>query len=232
MDVKYFRPRKPGPEVKLEDAVVKQASLLFPNDSPTSWMAGSLPLGSSMPDLVIITYDPQISILSSLEMPDAYILSYLRSVSRARINTISNRIRGPQEKILQCLEVLVKAKAVLSNSSTYSLSPSWREILLEIITIEAKVKNWKSAVDQAVRNRAFAYRSYVALPDKIATRVKKETVFSRFGIGLLAVEDNDDVNIVRRARRHQPRIWTYYYQLAFHSANHFREADKCHSLSL
>lgn len=224
MNVTYFRSRRPGPEVKIEDAIVQQIPDLFLSDRRPAWMAGSLPLGASMPDLVIVSCDPQISILANFEMPDAYILSYLRSVGRARIDTISERIGSPKEKILRCLNELVEANAVLAHSNTYSLSPNCRDILPEIITVEAKVKNWKSAVEQAVRNRIFAHKSFVALLTKVAERVRTEPIFSRFGIGLLSVND-DCVKVVRRARHHQPRVWAYYYQLAFHAASHFSELE-------
>lgn len=220
MNVIYFRPRRPGPEVKIEDAIAKQIPYLFPNDGRLSWMARSLPLGASMPDLLIVACNPQISSLSNFEMLDAYILSYLRSAGRARIDTIIEKIGGPKKTILRCLSNLVEANAVMDNSPTYSLSPSWRNILSEIITVEAKVKNWKTAVEQAVRNRIFAHKSYVALPTHIAERIRTKPIFSRFGIGLLSVSD-DDVRVSRRARRHQPRVWAYYYQLAFLVANYF-----------
>jgi len=216
----YFRPRRLGPEIKIEDAIAKQIPYLFPSNGRFSWMARSLPLGASMPDLLIVACNPQISSLSDFGMLDAYILSYLRSVGRVRIDTIIERIGGPKKKILRCLSNLIEANVVIENSSVYSLSPSWRDILSEIVTVEAKVKNWKTAVEQAVRNRIFSHKSYVALPAHIAERIRTEQIFRHFGIGLLSVDD-DVVRITRRARRHQPRVWAYYYKLAFLAASHF-----------
>lgn len=220
MNATYFRPRRLGPEIKIEDAVAKQVPHLFPGDGHVSWMARSLPLGASMPDLLIVACNPQISSLSDFGMLGAYILSYLRSVNRVRIDTIIERISSPKKKILRCLNNLIEANVVIQNSSVFSLSPSWRDILSEIVTVEAKVKNWKTAVEQAVRNRVFAHKSYIALPAHIAERIRTEPVLKYFGIGLLSV-NNNDVRVTRRARRHQPRIWAYYYKLAFLAASHF-----------
>lgn len=220
MDVKYFRTRRLGPEAVIENAVANRVTDLFQSGDHPLWTAGSLPIGAGMPDLVIVSWDPQVFALAHVEMPTAHILAYLRTVSRASLNTISNRMARPRELILRCLNGLVEVEAVSSNSDIFSLSPIWREILPEIITIEAKVANWQKAVEQASRNRIFAHKSFVALPERVAQRVRSEPIFSQLGIGLLAVNDAHEVDIMRRPRRHQPRVWTYYYQLAFLVANH------------
>jgi len=223
MNVTYFRPRKPGPEVEIEDAVVGQVANLFPNEGHLAWMAGSLPVGSGMPDLVLVMCDPKVTSLANFDLPDSHILSYLHSVGHATSETITKRVGGKRKKTLRCLDELVNANAALVHSNTYSLSPNWRDTLPEVITIEAKVKNWKRAVEQAVRNRIFSHKSFVALPSLVAVRVQNEDIFQNYGIGLLSVS-NDEVRIIRRAPRNQPRVWAYYYQLVFHAANHLSES--------
>lgn len=223
MNVTYFRPRKPGPEVEIEDAVVGQVANLFPNKGHLAWIAGSLPLGSGMPDLVIVKCNPKVTSLANFDLPDSHILSYLHSVRRASSETITKRVGGHKKKTLRCLDELVNANAVLVNSNTYSLSPHWRDILPEVITIEAKVQNWKRAVEQALRNRIFAHKSYVAFPFLVAERVRNEAIFQNYGIGLLSVR-NDDVKVIRRAHSRQPRVWSYYYQIALHVANNISES--------
>jgi hypothetical protein len=102
----------------------------------------------------------------------------------------------------------------------YALSEDWRAVLPEIVTIEVKVGDWRRAVAQAARNRIFAHRSFVALPDQVARRVKTETIFRELGIGLLSVASDNEVRVVRRARRATPKVWFYYYSLAFMAAEH------------
>ena len=57
-----------------------------------------------------------------------------------------------------------------------------------IITIEAKIRNWKRALHQAELNQNFASHSYVLLPEKSIS----ENVATSFrgNIGLLAQDDN------------------------------------------
>lgn len=220
MDVTYFRPRRPGPEAVIENAVAKQIPNLFPSNAHQLWTAGSVPIGAGMPDLVVVSCEPQVFALAQVEMPNAQILAYLRAVGRARLDTITDRMGKPRELILRYLNGLVEVEAVSNESETFSLLPTWREILPEIVTVEAKVANWRKAVEQAGRNRIFAHRSFVALPERVAQRVRVEPIFSQLGIGLLSVNDDNEVSVVRRAYRRQPRVWSYYYRLAFLVASH------------
>jgi hypothetical protein len=222
MDVTYFRPRRPGPEAVIENAVAKSIPELFPSQSRPLWTAGSVPIGAGMPDLVVVSCEPQVFALTKVEMPTSHILAYLRAVGRARLETITDRVRRPREVILRCLNGLTEIEVVSNNSDTFSLLPTWRDILPEIVAIEAKVADWKKAVEQANRNRIFTHRSFVALPERVAQRVRSEEIFKQLGIGLLSVNDHQEVNVVRRARRYQPRVWAYYYHLAFLAANHFK----------
>jgi hypothetical protein len=116
--------------------------------------------------------------------------------------------------------------AVCEKSGLFSLTPLWRDVLPEIVTIEAKIKNWQEAVEQAARNRVFAHRSFVALPESLARRVRSEGILQRLGLGLLSVGDDLGTRISRRARRHRPRVWSYYYKLATLLATDVRSHDR------
>jgi len=214
MEVTYFRERRSGPEAVIEDAVVKQIPELFPSDSYSRWTAGSLSVGAGMPDLVIVSCEPQVFILAQFEISTAHILAYLRAVGCARLEKIIDRIGVPQETIIRCLNGLVEVEVVSRGQNTYSLSPLWREILPEIVTIEVKVTKWKKAIEQAKRNHVFAHRSFVAFPDFVAERVISEPIFRQLGIGLLSVGSDHMVSVLRDSRRRKPLVWTYYYQIA------------------
>ena len=223
MSITYFRPRKPGPEALIENDVVNEVQNLFPSGDRSLWTAGSLPIGGGMPDIVVVTCEPQVFAVTQVEMPNEHLLAYLRVVGRARIETIAKRMERSQEIIVRCLDGLVEVEIIKNDSGVFSLSPIWRDILPDIVTIEVKVKNWRKAVTQASRNRIFAHSSYVALPISLADRVKSESIFSQLGIGLLSVDDHHEVRILRRARRCQPRVWSYYYKLAFIMVSHLQE---------
>jgi hypothetical protein len=211
--VTQFRARREGPEALMQDVVVDSIPALL---SPTehSWTASSLPLGAGIPDLVIVSYKPQVFMLAQVELQDAQILAYLRAVGKARLETIAERIGGTPGKLSCRLYNLVEAEAVVSSSDIFSLTPVWRQILPEIVTIEIKVANWQRAIEQAARNRIFAHMSFVALPEKVAQRIRAEPILRKLGIGLISVTDNGTAIAIRKPRRKPPTVWTYYYQLA------------------
>jgi hypothetical protein len=54
-----------------------------------------------------------------------------------------------------------------------------------IIAFEAKLLNWRRALQQAYRNTSFAYQAYVVLPEDIAARAHSyNELFARLGVGL------------------------------------------------
>ena len=123
---------------------------------------------------------------------------------------VKNNISRSAER----LDRLRGLRAVNRRGTAYSIAPRWRDILAEVVTIEAKVSKWRRAVQQARRNRLFAHRSYVALPEHLVPRVSTDAGFLASGVGLLAVDDGGATLLVREATVGMPRIWVYYYRLA------------------
>ena len=220
LTVTYFRGTKTGPEATMQTHLVSQFHKAFPEPQYPRWVAGSLSVGAGIPDLLVISCDPKVFALTNLELPHSSVLAYLKAVGCARFETIVDRVKVPQKRLLRCLDILAEAGAVSEGQGVFSIVPVWRNILPEIIAIEVKVQDWRRVIDQAMRNSIFAHRTYAALPAATANRIKSELVLRRFGIGLLAVEAGDEVRVVRRAPYRQPRVWTYYYELACRTAQY------------
>lgn len=69
----------------------------------------------------------------------------------------------------------------------------------ELSAIEAKTKNWRRAVEQAIVNLAAAERSYIAIYSNFAHRVSLEEL-DRHGIGLISVGSRwGDVEVMKEA---------------------------------
>jgi hypothetical protein len=208
----------------MEDRLIDHLPRLFSSGGYPRWTAGSVPVGAGMPDLIVATYAPQVIALADVEIADTHVLGYLRAVTRARIDTIAERMDISSRFLIRSLYRLVEAQVVSVSDDTALLLPQHRNLLREIVTIEAKVSDWQRAVNQARRNRLFSHRSFVAVPADVASRVKTQPVFSQCGIGLLAVDDCGHVAMVRPSRRLSPSVWTYYYHLASVVARTTREA--------
>jgi hypothetical protein len=57
--IAQFRLRRPGPEVLIQDAVAAQIPELF-SSSENLWTGTSVPIGAGMPDLVVVSYYPEV----------------------------------------------------------------------------------------------------------------------------------------------------------------------------
>lgn len=58
-----------------------------------------------------------------------------------------------------------------------------------LIAVEAKLENWRGALQQAFRNRCFAHRSYVLMPKNAALRAHRYAAeFDRRQVGICYLE--------------------------------------------
>ena len=209
-----FRQPRPGPELVIQDMVAKSAPSLIMGTGADVWTAASVPLGAGEPDLVVASYHRQVLALANVDISHSEILAYIRVVGRARLETIAERLRTPKKEVQKRLDALVDARALAVSDNVFTLPRLWKRILPEIVTIEVKISDWQRAVGQAARNRIFAHRSYVALPQGTARRVRMEPLFGQLGLGLIGVTDEKMVDMIRKPRRRQPVVWAYYYKLA------------------
>jgi hypothetical protein len=211
--VTFFRPRREGPECVIEDCLIDHLPDLFGSSRP-AWMAGSVPLGAGLPDLVVAAYQPLVAGLAGSGAVETNILAYLRVVGRARPDTIAARLRLSPRTAATRLRMLLDAEALTDRSGSVSLTPDCRDILPEVIAIEVKIGNWQRALAQALRNRIFAHRSFIALPETVAARVRRAPAILQSGVGVIAVDGERGATIVKQAASGQPKVWTYYYKLA------------------
>ncbi len=62
----------------------------------------------------------------------------------------------------------------------------------KVLAFEAKLTKWRVALRQAYRNKCFADRSYVVLPESSGISASRfEAEFARLGVGLCFVSEND-----------------------------------------
>ena len=211
--VTFFRPRLGGPECAIEDCVIDHLPALFGSTHP-AWLAGSVPLGAGMPDLIIAAYQALVAGLAGAGAIDTNILAYLRVVSRAKPDTIAARLRLSPKIARHRIRMLLEAEALDDCAGSVSLTPICRDILPEVTAIEVKVDNWQRGLSQALRNRIFAHRSFVALPVGVAARVRRAPALLQSGIGVIAIDADGVATVVKRAASGQPKVWNYYYKLA------------------
>lgn len=90
-----------------------------------------------------------------------------------------------KEKIIQCAE----AGLLQEKNKVYSKANDYRIIIDVSIAIEAKLKNWKQALDQARRYKRFATYSFVLLDQRhIGAALKNIKAFKLHEIGLVTMD--------------------------------------------
>ena len=223
----YEVARRLGPEAELEDAVVAHLPRLLPTDERPSCIFGSRTIGAGAPDLTVIYLTPGVEMPLDGHPSIVDILAYLRVVNKVGFDTLRDRLRLSQEVFDSCLHVLSEAGAFRASCSSLALHDGFRQPVREIVTIEAKVSKWRDAVSQAARNRAFAHRSFVALPEAQARLASRDARVALLGIGVISI-GGDQPNLIRRSRRSQPRVWRYYFELALASLRQVSPQDALH----
>lgn len=220
MKITYFRRPIEGPERQMEELITASIPEAFNLKSHFTWVGASAPIGAGRPDLVIVTYKPEIFLLPDSRGLTTELLSYLYSVRKAQFTTIKNRMKKPDHIVFSQLQDLVDARVVVEKEGKYSLSTEWQSILPDITAIEVKVSDWRRAIQQAARNRVLAHSSYIALPANIAKRAMSDSAVSSMGLGILEIDQNDRVRVLKVARKSKPSVTSYYFKIAAFVAAH------------
>ena len=88
----------------------------------------------------------------------------------------------------------------------YVLGPKSTLPECEIWCFEGKLRDWKRALYQATRYRAFAHRSFVVMPhDCIRSAERQVDRFRLARIGLLSLDDSGRFRTITKPRSQQPR---------------------------
>lgn len=212
--INRFRNRIEGPELIFEDLLTSKLPSMFQTINDPLWAGTSLSVGAGRPDIMVVTFRPNLLKLTKTGNSEIQIMSYLRSVNMAKVSTIAERTLQPIKSIKQSLETMIENDTVQKIGSSFKLNSEWRNILPEIICIEVKVSHWKRAITQASRNQVFSHKSYMALPSDLANKMENNHRVKELGIGIIGILTDGRIIIQRKAKRNQPKVWFYYYQIA------------------
>jgi len=151
-----------------------------------------VPVGGCIPDLVYVRFvaEPKPYLWPRRwSFLHSYVLWLLRRHSKLLPGTIARRSYESTERILPILQDLIRSGAVTeATSGVLRLSPAMAEVDAEVVAVEAKLRNWREALSQAVTYQRFADRVFVAMDG--STTPTTEKIWKRFrsmGVGLCAV---------------------------------------------
>lgn len=199
------RNSRKGPEQVLVRNFVNSIKDSFKNKNTKFAVFYEPQLDTGFPDIVFVEYRPHIfnnwrEIRSSIQPIDVKVLHHLYLVNGTDSSSIERKLGIHSNILLKSLERLLDSKLI------HRKSKQWKPFSLrknfavkEIVAIEAKISNLKSAFEQAQMNKWYASESYVLLPTVIPN---KDTINTsqKLGVGIYTSNLNG-INKVRHSIR-------------------------------
>jgi len=155
-------------------------------------------LETGFPDIVIAHWRPRAfagwnNSRPPLGATDVRILHFLHGVRGADMETLCRMLDPRQARLADSLERLQLAQLVRLRGDVWvprALSRTFG--IRDLIAVEAKVRDWRRALEQASLNKWFASRSYVLMPissvgDSVLRHAKD------LGVGVIARCDDEEM---------------------------------------
>lgn len=167
-----------------------------------------VPVGPIIPDIVMV------SVVKKMRRDlwpyrwtfiHASLVWQLRCRAKLTRESLARRVFENPKRLDPLLTELLKTGAVVkTQSGCFQLGRELRELSVDVISIEAKLKRWKDAVMQAISYSNFSDKSVVAMaPDGIPKTMKSKEIFLQSGIGLISVNGGSPQTIFPGRRSHR-----------------------------
>ncbi|WP_062108738.1 hypothetical protein [Bacillus niameyensis] len=138
-------------------------------------------------DSHLMNYE-QAALLSNYQF--AKVIGYLHKKGVRTFDYLIKRTDYNDKVLSNILSKLLKADIIKEvTSKRYVISNDFQFPILQFISYEAKLTNWKKAILQATINKKFSSYSYVVLPLDLANRLQENKInyFKNQNVGLIGV---------------------------------------------
>lgn len=189
-------------------------------------MLEEIQVGTVIPDLVIV--DPGAGQWKPVTLTgfDSWIVADLLRARSRRVETLSRRLFAPPDRTSRAVERLERVGLLDRGArSSFSLVDRFPRDA-EVVAVEAKLRRWREAVDQATEYLRFANRSYVALPEETVASTRGLLPLCRSRrVGVIAVSGSR-AEVVREAPLHEPKSpgWVWLVARALESGRESRDS--------
>jgi len=180
-----------------------------------------LAIGRGSPDLLIWQVDPTAwrrrmrRAARGCSAAELRVLNAMHLRQPLRASTVAQRVGLRENDAEDVLSRLVSSGFAEEVGKCYVRTHGASRSVTRILSVEAKLSNWRAALRQAYRNTLFANESYVILDRKHANgALDNSDLFRRAQVGLCIADAlSGSVEVVLRPRRRQPRS-QYFRMLA------------------
>lgn len=162
------------------------------------------------PDIVIAEYNPKAienwrSSRNSVQTSDLKVLQNIRALNGATAIDIFERTNFSYKTILNAIEKLFDAGLIDRKQGRWIANPLRDTYFLKsIVTVEAKLNQWDSLLNQAHANKWFASESYALS----AVKKPKDVTLQRFknnGIGVYKLKDGGVIELHKAEKQTLPK---------------------------
>ncbi len=185
-----FRKEKEGPENDLVNIFLDGYLQKFDDNDLNVTVLKELYAEVGIPDILIVVWEdigksgwpPK---RNKLDRTDIKILHHisLKGKKGIRLGRMLKQLGYSDKVALRCLKRLNDAELISFNGETARIKNFERSFFVrEIISIEAKLNDWKNALRQAELNQNFSSHSYILLPDNTVNQNVLSAKPSNLGI--------------------------------------------------
>jgi DNA-binding MarR family transcriptional regulator len=155
-----------------------------------------VPVSECIPDLIFIgvnNYPESSWFKKRLSSKHHYIIWLLKKMGDLDVPSLAEMSYMRASKISTLVQELIKADYIKDQQNGYyALSQRYASIEAKVIAVEAKLRNWKQALSQAIRYSQFADLVMVAMDsDSVLGRVNIIEEYKAHNIGLCAVSSDE-----------------------------------------
>ena len=137
------------------------------------------------------------------------LLRYKAPRGRAYLRTFTGLSNSQLGSHIRQLERVGLVEALKSSSVCLRFPLPWH--MVDIVSYELKLNNWRRALHQAMCYRSFSHKVWVVMPTVGANHARKrEEIFRINGIGLISVENDGETNIEIRSKMRRPTSRRFY----------------------
>ena len=133
----------------------------------------------------------------------AFTVSFLHKNSKRTLDYLTKKTGYSRIIQLRILKKLISEKIVYKNENCYYLHKDFVYPKIIFDSYELKLRDWKKALSQAIKNLEFSTFSWVVLPKEVCDNLKQDTIklYNEYGIGILSLNINGKTKIILKAKR-------------------------------
>jgi predicted transcriptional regulator len=191
--------QKKGPESRLIQKALQSQLPFEVTGSLRLLREPNMPTG--FPDLVLAfhrsTKGTSQACKRSIGVTDLKLLYHLYAVRKSTVDELEQKLAWKKEALEAALKKLAKAHLIYVNGSSVRFASVRKSFVVSrIIAIEAKIRHWRKALEQAVANTWFASHSYILIPESgVIDRISEAA--TKFGIGVLVFNGQSTKEVIK-----------------------------------